>query len=280
MRAGRFETLYGRLNSGWTFACRYSFHNVQFPIPMLRNDHWVFAAYMMKRDPRRFYNPHIADAYYIENPLRGMDNVRSAVRSLILTYNDSVPHDEHLRGIAERTGIPFLSLQAYESLFYNVLDRRTDSICIALSLYPNPGGRLIELSENYFKESPMGKMLERVGHNFRDSDLSAYLAGLGDRSYLAKLAASDNSEAELSRQIMGNGLLLARTNLLNHRSPGWSRSTTLLSAARQAGQAVEEPAMSDIAYSFRNDFEEARRVSRAHTIRTLEEDAGLDLPPE
>lgn len=278
--AGSFTSRYGQLDSGWKFASKFAHHGVQFPIPMVGKDHWVFAAYMMRRDPRRFYNPHIADAYHMANPPPGLENVRSALRSLILSYVDTMSQEEHLLRISRHTGLPYPSLEAFEALFYNVLDRRADMLCIAMHLYPNPGGRIVELNENYFKESPMGKMLERIGNHRKDFDLSAYLSGLDDHGYMARLASNSNSETELAKQIMGNGLLLSHTNLLNHRSPGWGRSTALLAASRQSGQAVEEPAMADIAYSFQADLDEARRISREHTVKLMQEDAGaMEAPP-
>lgn len=271
---GRFQTIYKQVNAGWSFACRFANAGVQFPIPMTRKDHWVFAAYMMKREPRRFYNRHIADAYHIENPPPGMENIKSTIKTLILCYADDMTPEYHLNRVAERTGIPYASLEAFETLFYNVLDRRVDSICISLNLYPHPGGRMIEMNENYLRDSPMGKLLERAAHDTHDLDMAAYLSGIGDRTFLAKLSASPDRENELTNQIMGNGLLLARTNLLNLRSPGWARVATLLSAARQSGTHTEEPPLVDIGEHFYDVWLEAAHQSQEDVANYIREDEG------
>lgn len=271
--AETFRAQYKELNSGWKYAMVFSNACVRFPIPMLRNDHWVFQAYLMSLDPRRFYQRDIATAYHIANPPAGMEHMRSVVQSLIMTFTDGMSVDHHLRRVAAKLRIPPAAMFAYESLFFNVFDRRSDGVTIAMNIYPN-GGRLEELSESYFRDSPMGKMLERAGYNYRDMDLSSYLAGIGDRSYLSKLAATENGEAELTKQIMGNGLLLTKTNLLNHRSPGWSRATGLITAARQGGATVEEPPLADIGAGFLQELAEATSQSRETTIDRVRSDAG------
>jgi hypothetical protein len=118
-------------------------------------------------------------------------------------------------------------------------------------------------------------LIKRVAYNHRDMDLTAYLAGLGDHTYLRRVAASEDRESELTRYLMGNGLILAHTSLLNQRSIGMSRVSTLLAASRQGGADQEEPTLGGIVPMYSQAFKRALESNQSVVMHQMRMDAGV-----
>ena len=267
----QFLSRYSRVNFGYYIAKRFATARLPFPISVYKRDYWVFRAYLMLLDPWKNYDRHIADAYHIAHLPPGAADLGVTLKATLLSSKNLTP-EGRVTEVANNTGMPRATIEAYESLFYNVLDRQEDRLYIANEVYPNT--RIVEFADDYFQTTPLGDLLKRAGYNYKDMDLTTYLAGLGDRTYMTKLAAMDNREVELSKHIMGNGLILSRANLLNQRSIGMSRASTLLAASRQSGQQVEEPALAACSEFFSSQLLEAVNVSRELTIEMMKEDSG------
>jgi len=267
----RFLSRYGRLEFGWYIAGQLAHHRMQCPA-MLGRDYWVFRAYLMRLDPHRYFDKNVAEAYHMSNYVRGNPDFGKTLRAMLLSVRPDVSAVEHIAQMAEDTGIDVNTIEAFEVLFYNVLDRRDEGLYLATHVYPDT--RAVEFDEGYLSNTTQSKILERVGYNHRDLELTKYLAGIGDQSFLKHIAASDNREADLTKFIMGNGLLLTHTNLLNQRSVGMSRASTLLAAARQGGNAGEEPAMSGIAPLFNEQYKLATQYSQQGVRQQLIKDSG------
>lgn len=267
----QFLSRYGRANFGYYIARQFAAAGMPFPIAVYKRDYWVFRAYLMLLDPWRNYDRHIADAYHICNPPTGSPDLNKALRAMLLTANKFTSTGK-IAEVALKTGLPKDTIEAYESLFYNILDRQDDLLYIAHLVYPNT--RMVEFADDYFQSTPLGDLLKRAGYNHKDMDLTSYLAGIGDRDYMARISAAENREAELSKNIMGNGLILSRANLLNQRSIGMSRASTLLAASRQSGQQAEEPALAMCSEYFASQLMDAVNVNREMTIEMMREDAG------
>jgi hypothetical protein len=267
----QFLSRYGRPNFGYYIARQFALSGMPFPIAVYKRDYWVFRAYLMLLDPWLNYDRHIADALHICNPPSGAPDLNKTLKAMLLTAN-KFTSESKIAEVALKTGLPKDTIEAYESLFYNILDRQDDLLYIAHLVYPNT--RIVEFADDYFQSTPLGDLLKRAGYNHKDMDLTSYLAGIGDRDYMARLSAADNREAELSKNIMGNGLILSRANLLNQRSIGMSRASTLLAASRQSGQQTEEPALALCSDYFSAALMDAVNVSREMTVEMLREDAG------
>ncbi len=138
-------------------------------------------------------------------------------------------------------------MEAFEILFFNVLDRHEDGLYLSHIVYPE--GRLVEFDENYFANTPDCDLILRAGYNHRDVDLVAQLVGMGDSSYVTELGARRDHEAELERQFMGNALVMGQSGLLNQRSAGMQRAVALLAARRSSrsndAQRADSPASHD-----------------------------------
>lgn len=266
----QFMSCYCNVAFGWYIASQFSNAIKGFPMAMLGRDHWVFKAFLMQLDPWSFYDKHVATAYHLANTPPGSPDLGSNLKALILSVRDFDPAI-HIQRVATITGLHYKTVEAFEMLFFNILDRRLDGFYIAAELYPK--SRLVELAESYMADASIGDLLKRAGYNQRDLDMTSYLVGIGDKEYMAKLAASNNSEAELNNQIMGNGLILARANLLNTRAVGLGRSQALMVASRQSGSATDESPLSGIAAQFAEQFKAAAALSQVDVARRMREDA-------
>lgn len=266
----QFMSCYCNTAFGWYIASQFANAGKGFPVAMLGRDHWVFKAFLMQLDPWTFYDKHVATAYHMAFTPAGSPDLGSSLKALILSVRD-LDSVDHMRRVANVSGLHYKTVEAFETLFFNVLDRRLDGFYIAAELYPK--SRLVELAESYMADASIGDLLKRAGYNQRDLDMTSYLIGIGDKEYMAKLAASANSEVELNNQIMGNGLILARANLLNTRAVGLGRSQALMVASRQSGAAVEESSLVGISCQFADQFKAAAALSQADVARRMREDA-------
>lgn len=270
--ADQFLSTYGRPNFGWYIATQFANNCLPFPMPMVGRDAWVYRAYMLQLNPRKNFNKHIAEAYHLHEYVSHYPDLGGKLKSMLLSFDKDCSTVGHMRKVARQSGVHPLTVEAFEVLFYNVLDRRNDGLFMSNILYPHT--RVVEMDENYLKNSKHADILSRVSYNHRDMDMTAYLAGIGDHSYLSRISAADDRESELAKFIMGNGLLLTHTNLLNQRSVGMQRVSTLLAASRQGGSAVEEPAMSGIQPLFNDAFSLATQVSQESMLEQMRRDEG------
>jgi len=268
----RFLSKYARLGFGWYIARQFAHHRMHFPLAMMGRDIWVFRAYLMMLNPYLYFDKHIAEAYHMNYYIKGHPDFGKVLRAMLISVEPGVTPLSHVNQVARDTAVDPRTIEAFEVLFYNILDRREDHGFLGTLIYPET--RLVEFDEHYITNSTQADILQRVGYNHRDLDLTKYLAGIGDQTYLKRIAASDDREANLTKFIMGNGLILSHANLLNQRSVGLSRSSTLLAASRQSGSAVEEPAMSSIAPLFNEQFRLATQSSQEGIRQQLIKDAG------
>lgn len=269
----RFLSTYIRTGFGYYIASQFANRRLPFPITLMGRDQWVFKAYLMKLDPWANFDRHVAEAYHLAQYVKNSPGFCQHLKAMLLSFKDHATPESHLKDVHDRTGVPVATLDAFEILFFNIIDRRADALYLAGEVYPDT--RLVEFDENYMKNSTHADLIKRVAYNHRDMDLTAYLAGLGDHTYLRKLAASDDREADLTRYLMGNGLILAHTSLLNQRSVGISRVSSLLAASRQGGNEQDEPTVGGIVPMYSQAYERAMRVNADIAFQQMRVEAGV-----
>lgn len=268
--SSRFINSYATPHYGWVAAQKFA--NARQPIPVILEgrDAWVFKAFLFALDRHKYFNRHIAEALAMWQGSRQTGGRRpshvpgNAVNSMLLicaTRQSDVPAERHFAGISAKTGISAQTIAAYEQLFYNVIDRFDEHYYLSSDVYP--GSRLETLREDYMEQTAVGDLLKRLGYDWGDLDMTAWAAGLGDRNFAARVTAAEGNEAELTRMLVANGILLSRTGALNSRNVGVSRATGLLAAARQAGSNNEEPLMSDLFPAFSQGLLGAMQSSAA-----------------
>jgi hypothetical protein len=271
----RFLAKYLRTDFGYHIARIMANHDKTFPMPLMGRDAWVYRAYLMMCRPGGNFNKHVAEAYHLATFVRSEPDLGSMLKAMLMSFHEHATWENHLAAVSARTGIAKETIEAFEILFFNVYDRACDGAYLACEFYPDT--RAVEFDEDYLRNSSHAELLKRVAYNHRDLGLSAYLAGIGDHTYLKKLAASDDRESELTRFIMGNGLLLTHSNMLNQKSVGMQRASQLLAATRQSGNTAVEPPIGGIAPMFGAKFARVLQLNNQNVAAQMREDAGLDM---
>ena len=240
----RFASQYSNPAFGWFIAGEYAAVDRRLPITMLGTNTWVFKAWMMRMNPDKWYNKHIAEAFALAK-LAELKMVGETIRGAILaSCIDPFNRAMQERNVLENARLPKDTLSAFESLFFNIYDRQADNLYLAHELYPHT--RLVELRDDYLKSVDVADLLKRSAYNHKDIRMTLYLAGVGDADYLAQLAERSDREQELGKRIMGNALILSYAGLLNQRSVGLSRGQSLLAASRQSGIVEQESPMAAV----------------------------------
>lgn len=278
--ANSFISQYMRPAFGWHAARTFAKLRLPFPHPMVGRDQWVYRAYLFILDPDKYFDKTVSMAFHMQHITEGEVSLASKLQSMLLSYecvNKSVEENvkslyDHLQRIATYFGIPYELVEAYEVLFFNVIDRKNDAMFIAHEVYS--GTRFVEFQESYFANTSLRDLVRRAGYNHRNVQMTAYLLGIGDKKFISELANRPDREDELAKHFMGNGLIMARANLLNHRSIGLTRATTLLAASRQGGQASSEHPYMNLSESFTAQIYNVRMAGEAGYDRQLRLDAG------
>jgi len=268
----RFLSKYIRTGFGYYIALQFANRGMPFPIHLMGRDQWVFKAYLMRLDPWENFDRHVAEAYHLAQYVKDSPNLSQHLKAMLMAFDGDCTPESHIAEVARRTGVSYSTIDAFEVLFFNVIDRREDALYLAREVYPDT--RLVEFDEQYLRNSSHADLIKRVAYNHKNMDLTAYLAGIGDHTYLKKLAASDNREAELTRYLMGNGLILAHTSLLNQKSVGMSRVSNLLAASRQGGNDQEEPTVGGIVPLFSGALQQALNINERQVIDQMHRDEG------
>lgn len=254
-----FVDCYARPHYGWEIARSFAHARQTFPLLLKGMDGWVYKAYLMTLDPETYYNHHIADAYAMWDAVirskyahdyKAVSAMPGGVlMSLILmcaTTKSEIPSPKNYQDIASHMQLPYATVCAFASLYYDMIDRAIDGKRIALASDVYPDGRIEEQREDYFDRVRTVDILKRIGYNGGEVEAITWAGGMGDKSYVSKLTSADGAEADFTKTIIGNGLLLARTVGVNSRHIGVNRATHLISASRQAGGIAEEPVLSNL----------------------------------
>lgn len=208
---------------GWYIAASTARARLRFQETVIGRNHWLFRAYT------HILNPSVHSDHNVEEAHTLSKQSTSATLKAMLIAGLGDPVDEHLDLVAEKFGTSRRTVEAFEILFFNVLDRHKDGLYLSNIVYPE--GRSVEFEEDYFETASIPDLLLRAAYNHRDLDLVVRLAGMDATAYAQELG---DREAALEKALMGNGLVMARAGLLNQRSAGIQRASTLLTASRSS----------------------------------------------
>ncbi len=169
------------------------------------------------------FKDHIVHAISLTHP--SVKNIEDTIKAFLIS-------DESFEKISKFTGIEVKVLKAYEKLFFNIRDRRSEALFLANVVYPNT--RLVEMEDNYSRTEDPGKILLRSGYNNGAEDIM-YFSGLKPEDF-GDLSSSSELAQKLESSIMQNACILAKNSFLNTRSIGIVNAKGLLMAAKQGGQ--------------------------------------------
>lgn len=222
----RFLIAYKDLSFGYHFVRSLVKEGVNIPPDVFEPE--ILDFYWYERSGHS--SPSLIHALSLHHPSNQF--MENAVQALLLS-------DASLQDIAKTAGISYEVLRYYEQLFFNVRDRRDESLFIASVVYPEH--RLVETMEGYIRDVDAGSFLKRAAFN-NGLDDAAYFVGLRVEDIDA--ANSSNAREMASRlesSIMANGYYLARNGFLNQRSAqGLNAARGLIIAAKQGGEDSAE----------------------------------------
>lgn len=227
----RYATAYADLQFGWRWL------NL-----VIRNELEFTDAMRHAADPvlHRVYS-HItqqhSDPYVMEALQIAQCGERRPARNILNSL--FLAKDYTLEAVCRYTKLDPLTIAIYEKLFFNVVDRRLDSLWLAGVIYPNT--MLEEMSDNYMspENSDFAKLLIRSGYKNGMRDVLYFAGHSGGAGLLAEAQAKDTPE-RMESLIMANGYLMARNGYLGQRTnaTGFNNARALISAAKIGGQGI------------------------------------------
>lgn len=228
----RYAEAYADLQFGW----RYVSHLAKYGMPFTRTMRETAgpelrAAYNFIAHEAMDYA--IMEAFMLAGSMHRRTE-RQIVEAALLSKNYT------LQQASISTGLSMDSLAAYEKLFFNVVDRRKESLFIASVVYPNT--RLVEMFDGYLKDpdTNFAKLLQRSGYNNGLADLMFFAGHADGVGLLASLSSRETTE-RLETLLMANGYLLARNGWINQRAhnAGVAQARGLIAAAKAGGESSD-----------------------------------------
>lgn len=219
---------YEDLSFGWDAAQRLAASTDRFPVLLKGRDTWVLRAWMeLTRRPgdTRPRDNWIHYACTIEQQLNQRPT-RDVLQAAL------VARDATCELVALKTGLPLPLVEAYEILFYNVLDRKEDFMFLRNIVHPL--SRLDEMLEDAFLHTGAFDKLRRIAF---DKGLDEMLHFAGFRTNLLDSMNGTQAAGMFQEQCMVQGAVLARNGFLNAPRPlgAVSAARTLIQSALLAG---------------------------------------------
>jgi len=276
-REGQFEAIdnfvdkYSNLAFGWHAAREFAKAKRMFPLAMLGSDKWVFRAYMFQLDPHKYYDATVAEAFALSHSI--LEGVGRGVKALLTVEGIT------LQDVSDKTSIRKEVVEAFSTLFYNVIDRRSDQMYMSQVVYPDT--RFVTLRQGYFDHASISDLLIRSGYESKSADAVSYMAGLTGGDYLRGIAARGESVEQLEGSMMANAVNLAVVGLVNQKLLGLTQSKTLMVADKQGGNQQAAAPVLQIASIIKGSLLEANIVNNANiktSLRASEElNAAIDV---
>lgn len=221
----RFISSYRDLNFGWQYARMTAAHDL--PVIgglLLGADEVLWRAHLYCRDPRRYAATDIQMALALAS--NDMQVPKAAIEGLLLAK------DATHESVARALNLPEEVILAYEILFFNVLDRKKDTLYLQSILYPH--GRLVEMMQDYLQRGDFRALVRRAGYHNGPEDVM-YLVGVSNDAVEAVTKA--NSPQKLEALMMSVGYMLARNGGMG--SPQMQHARQLLQAGKLGGEQTD-----------------------------------------
>lgn len=228
----RFIAAYRDMDFGWRYVRALVTNKLPFMgAPLNGDDEVLFRAYLFCRDPKRYKSPDIELALALA--MGQMTASRATVEGLLLAADSS------LKAVAKTTGMPVEAIQAFERLFFNVVDRKEDTMYLQSIVYPH--GRMVELVEGYMETTGLRELIRRAGYNNGAADV-LYLMGASSSALDAMAQAV--APKQLESLMMAYGYVLARNGGMNQsRGAGLNNAKALLTAGKLGGETIDDSPM-------------------------------------
>lgn len=224
----KLSHLAGRDRTGWLFDPAFGWNFVSLmhfagaDLPPTVTEPWLRLGYDFLNG---YYSEAVAEAKSWTHESAAY--VRGAVETCLLDINASVER------AARFAGLPEDSVGAYEQLWFNVVDRKQDTVYLSRIVYPE--GRIGEFSKDYvFRENPV-TIAMRGGYN----------CGMGDGMYFLGMRearpAMRSPMREFEEAVGRDAAWLARNGLAGQDLQVVQIAKALSTSSRIGGQSDDGP---------------------------------------
>ena len=216
----RFAICYKDLAFGWHFIKSYSDIEECMPASVVE-EHSLIRAYNFERHGGR--DIPMAQAVAIETALP--QNIKNTITSMFFCEGITI------QKIAEVTNFDEDTIRLYEELFFNILDRKSQSLFMAGLVYPET--RAEEFSQRYLDFVDSNTLLRRASYN---SGIESTMALAGFKETFLEFGNAADNTTKLESAMMSNAFFLASCGFLNSRnSPGITNAKGIMAAAKLGG---------------------------------------------
>jgi len=230
-QGNRVFDAYLRPDFGWEVVQSLQAYGLRKPVFFEGKLKWIFRAWRMTARPDRDdrWTGAIRWAYNLySNP--ELEGTRATLEGAM------VIKDSTLASVSRMTGLSADAVECYDTLFWNVLDRRQDLAYLQSMIYPK--GRVEEMVKGFFHTHNLGKILRRIGYNNNYEDL-AY--GGGFRFSPVDTISIVDAKEQNERLTLGIGAYMLRNfGMQSDHHISVCSSRQLLQAAKLGG--IEENA--------------------------------------
>ncbi len=227
----RFVRSYNEPNFAWLAASSLASTDAMLPIFPHGSDRWFYRCWLLLKDTSgQKYNEDfdpIREAF-VWNQMPEHRPTRELIEALLLCPGSTTAR------VASVLNIEPDVVEAYECLFFNVIDRRADSLFLRNVVYPDT--KMEEMVQGYFEKANLGWVLRRLGYNYTMEDV-LHFAGVRQTGYREGVTEAQ-AYAEFQQTTMANGCILASSGFLNFHTPvaGLAAAKTLATSANMGGK--------------------------------------------
>lgn len=257
------------LSLGWDFASALVDSKRPFPAIFSGDDLYVWRAYIYLNGG----DDDVVEGAVSIEASKPYKTLRGQIRAMLVS--DGVDCDV----VAGKLGLDNKVVQAYEKLFFNVLDRKQDHAYIANLIYPE--GRLVEAFEDYLSKTDLDALMMRAGYNHGIGHV-LYAAGLGGNPYSGKNAAA--GAADLDAMFMADGVLYGGMGWLHqaqHAKPIVNARLSMQASKMGGDDALGAENVLDFGDTIGNELATISRIKAdAHSRKRLLELEQMGTPVE
>lgn len=227
----RFIRSYNETDFAWKAASELAKMDCVLPIFPHGSDRWFYRCWLLLKDTagqkhNEDFDP-IREAF-VWNQMPEHRPTRELIEALLLCPGSSTHRVARVLNIEENV------VEAYECLFFNVIDRRADSLFLRNVVYPDT--KMEEMVQGYFEKANLGQVLLRLGYNYTMEDV-LHFAGVRQPAYREGVTEAQ-AFAEFQKTTMANGCIMASTGFLNFHHPvaGLAAAKSLATSANMGGK--------------------------------------------
>jgi len=235
-RLAKFLFGYKDVGFGWKLAQVFAKHGLPMPPVSEAPDEPLLQAYVYCRNSKHAC-PDFLQALSLTSRMRA--SASKTIRALLITK------DVNIVDLGNSLRISPGALHIYQTLFFNVADRRSDVMYIRDIVYPDT--RVSEMLRDQFHSDEVGDILLRAGYDNGQADVM-HMAGIADSSELMMVAAAESSKS-FETLMMAQAAMFARNGWLplSKQAPAINNARQLLAAGKIGGdttnQNMDGPAM-------------------------------------